>query len=224
MNKLKDWVNRGKEMIIRAREGKLTSEDRTNIIIISVTLLCIIAMFFLILKFWFEITAVIAIGYILRVHFKPKKPIPPPTDTIVYNTLFIVLYDIHDRIDARKAIDLMDIAFIPSTIQKNDIEMVRAKITRTKQHPLSEEELEIVRKRLQGRINEHLLSYKRLGGNQSISPDGNAPIIFIDSVMDNVINYLVDVVYIDSQTKLNYYYKKYGMNKHNRPTGDDKDF
>lgn len=226
MNKPKDWINRGKEIINRARKGKLTSEDKTNIVTVSLALLSISALIVLISKFWLPIAATAVIAYIVYEEVKSKRPTPQPQPNnvdIAYNALFGVLQDIHERINARKAIDLMDIAVMPPITQKGGVPMVRAKLVRTHQHPLTEDDLEIVKKRLQGRMNEHLRQ-RKIMGVPYISPDGHAPTIFIDSVSDNVINYLVDMVVIDNPDKLHYYYKSHGTNRHVRPKGDDKDF
>lgn len=226
MNKPKEWINHGKEIINRARKGKLTSEDKTNIITVSLTLLSISALIVLISKFWLPIVATAVVAYIVYEEVKSKRPIHPPQPNIVdiaYNALFGVLQDIHERINARKAIDLMDIAVMPPITQKGGIPMVRAKLARTHQQPLTEDDLEIVKKRLQGRMTEHLRQ-GRIMGIPYNSPDGHAPTIFIDSVSDNVINYLVDIVVIDNPAKLHYYYKRHGTDRHDRPKSDDKEF
>jgi len=225
VKKLKEWMNYSKEIVERASKGKLTKEDKINIVVASLTFLSIGLVIFLISKYWLPIMATTVLIYIFFEEVKSRKTVKsqPNQIEIVYLALFDVLHDIHDRIPARKPIDYMDISFMPPIIQKNGIQIVRAKVDRNSQHPLTDEDLEIVKKRLQSRINDHLKQGK-VFGVPYITPDGKAPVIFIDSVTDNIINYLIDVVVIDSQDKLNYYNRRQGTTKHVRPQSTDKDF
>lgn len=225
MQNIKNIIQSLTELIQRAKEKQLTIHDKT---IIACTILATLITIILLATIQYWGIPLLAIAFLVYLFYDEfKKPNPTvksqlPVDTVIYQCLIEVLSEIYDRIDARRPIDLMDIAVMPPFYQKNDISMLRAKIARTHQHPLTDEDLEIVKKRLQGRINDHLKQGRV--PVPYISLDGNAPIIFIDAVYDNVINYLVDVVFIDTPEKLKYYYKKYGTNKHHRPKDDDKDF
>lgn len=209
------------EMIHRAKTKRLTTEDIVAISLATVALITVVALLATIKHWFFPVLAIAVIGYMVYHETKKQASSPQfPTDFVIYSLLFDVVSEIHDRINAKKPLDLDDLAVMPPIIKKNGIDMVRAKLITTHTLPNSNDDLEIVKKRLQARINARLRQ-GRVPFIPYISPDGRAPAIFVDAVHDNVIEYLVDVVFIDSPAKLQYYYAKHRPVPRKRP--DDFD-
>lgn len=228
MKSIKNLIHLITQTINRMKQGQLTPDDKANIITFSVVLIASAISLALFIKYWVVIV-LIALGvYFYKSERKqPENRAVPVADTIVYNCLYQIIHAIHDRIGARRPIDLYDIAHNPSIVMKNMVEMVRAAVPKSHNSPVPEEELIIILKHLQARITADLQQHK-VAYVPNPSPDGRIPAIVVDDVKDIGTHFQVDVVLVDSEHKAKYIYWKYQQRKkHNDQSNqpeEDKDF
>lgn len=227
MKSIKNLIHLITQTINRMKKGQLTPDDKANIITFSVVLIASAISLALLIKYWVLIV-LIALGiYVYKSERKQTENNAVPfADTIVYNCLYQTLHAIHDRIGVRQPIDVYDIAHHPSIVMKNTVEMVRAEVTKFRNSPVPEEELIIIRKHLQARINADLQQGK-VAYIPTPSPDGRIPTIVIDDVMDNGTHFQIDVVLVDSVHKIKYLYWKHQQKNKRKDQShhlEDKDF
>jgi len=226
MKPIKNFINLIAQTISRMKQGQLTPDDKANIITFSVVLIASAISLALLIKYWVVIV-LIALGVYVYISERkqPENRAVPVADTIVYNCLYQTLHAIHDRIGARRPIDLYDIAHYPSIIMKNNVEMVRASVPKSHNSPLPEEELSIILKQLQARITADLRQGK-VAYVLNPFPVGNIPAIVVDDVVDNGTYLQVDVLLVDSENKVKYLYWKHNNRKNqiNQSLPEDDDF
>lgn len=227
MKTIKALIELTTQTVNRMKQGQLTPEDKVNIIAFSVVLIASAIALALLIKYW---TVIVLITFFVYVYIserkQPNNRAIPVADTIVYNCLYQVVHAIHDRIGARRPIDLYDIAHDPSVVMKNNVEMVRAAVPKSHNSPVPEEELIIIRKHLQARINADLQQHK-VAYVPNPSPDGRIPTILVDDVKDNGTHFQVDVVLVDSQHNAQYIYWKHQQRSKRNDHSDhheDNDF
>lgn len=224
-NKLKDFIN-------RVVTGKMTTTDKNTLLITFLIAIVAAALVVFISYYFIPILATLFIGYLIWDEVKPKQktPMPPPVsaDTIVYTAINRLEHQTFEAIGARKPLDIYDAAVSPSFTIKNNVEMVQASLDKIHMSFLPQEELQLVRLKLQKRVDD-LLRQGEIEYVPFASPDGQVPIIFIDAVYDNGHALLLHVIYVDTPQKLNYIYakkqhelaSKQNRNEHN---DDDIDF
>lgn len=227
MKSIKNLIELITEIIKRMMQRQLTSDDKANIITFSVVLIVSAISLALLIKYWVVIVLIVLGVYIYKSeHKQTENNAVPFADTIVYNCLYQTLHAIHDRIGARQPIDVYDITHHPSIVMKNTVEMVRAHVPKSQNGPVSEEELIIIRKHLQARINADLQQGK-VAYISTPSPDGKIPTIVIDDVMDNGTHFQIDVVLVDCEHKIKYFYWKHQQKSKRKVQSnhlEDKDF
>jgi len=225
LNKLKDFVN-------RVVTGKLTKDDKNALLITFLIAIIAVALIVFISYYFIPILALSLIGYLFWDEIKPasKAPMLPsvPTAVIVYKAINRLEHQTFEAIGVRKPLDIYDVAVNPSIISKNNVEMVQASISKNHMSPLPQDELQLVKLKLQKRVND-LLQQGEIEHVSFASPDGQVPIIFIDAIHDNGHSLLLDVIYVDTPQKLNYIYTKKqhdlaSKRKQNQHNDHDTDF
>ncbi|MGF7050578.1 hypothetical protein J2T13_005128 [Paenibacillus sp. DS2015] len=224
MKKLYEYA---KSLTGRLFKRELTSDDK---VALTSIILCIIVVCTLLatIKYWG--VPLLAIGFVSYLFYDKYKEgqvqsNTAPIDYIVYKCLYHVVCQIHDRIGARKPLDLHDISAPVPCIMKNGLPMIQANIPKAHNSPLSPEELSLIRKHLMARIEAHLRD-GNVEGIPYASLNGDCPIILIENISDEYSHFTVTLLFVDNQRKLEYAYSK--MKR--KPTTDiptsmnDKDF
>jgi len=225
MTKIKKTLRQLSALIERAKNKRLTAEDIAIIALAVIAFITLVVLLATIKHWGMPLLAIAFLAYMAYDEFRSRRVAPPhfPLEFVVYSLLQRIVNENHKQLFAVKHANWKDLVVLPSIILKNGITMVRAKIKKAMTAELSNEELNLVASLLQSEIERYLIQGE-VPFIPYISFDGRAPAIFVDSVFDNVVDLIVDVVFIDTPEKLNYFYRRYHLNIHQRPQDFDGEF
>jgi hypothetical protein len=190
-------------VVTRILRKQSTIEDKAVflMLVISVTLLVIGTVT---AKYWLPV--VFGLGLIVwGLSPTRQQPITPPVVPMesVFREIFRVLSEIHDRINAVRPLDLRDIIVTPPVAMRNGVEIVKAKIAKSKRGQTDPDDLRLYAKIIQARIDEHLRS-GRVENIPFVSLDNQVPIFWIDRVYDDAATLYIDIIVVDNDDKLRY--------------------
>lgn len=228
MSTIKKFLNASKDIFKRVTTRELTKADKEVLAITLIIPIIAAALIAFISYYFVPILATLFIGYLIWDEVKPKQQAPTTASDsakIVYTAINRLEHQTFEAIGARKPLDIYDAAVSPSFTIKNNVEMVQASLDKIHMSFLPQEELQLVRLKLQKRVDD-LLRQGEIEYVPFASPDGHVPIIFIDAVYDNGHALLLHVIYVDTPQKLNYIYAKKQQelaNKQHRNDHNDDD-
>ncbi len=204
MKKSIEKMHRAIEIVQRAIKKELTDNDKIAIGVMVFSLITVIVLLATI-KYWgIPVLAITFLGY-LAYDQRPKAP-PAPVFNLVesaYQELFKVISQIHNRIGTVRPLDVLDIVKTPSLAIRNGMEIVKVKVSKTKRGHWEPNDLQMIKKILQTRINEQL----RAGNVENIpfaSLDNQIPIFWIDRIVDDAATLYIDLIIVDNNDKLRF--------------------
>lgn len=204
MIKLQEWMTKVAPVVSRLKQGKASHDDKVLLSSLILTVAFFIVLI-LTIRLWFVPVLILMFGiYKIAERLRPVSQAPSYNlvDSAV-REMYAVLCEVHDRIDARRPLDVQDIVVMPYVTNRNGIEMVTVRVAKLKRGKCEREDLQLFAKIIQARIVARLR--EGIVANIPYSfTNGNVPIFVIDRVYDDMVTLHIDVITVDDDNKWRY--------------------